>query len=332
MRPHFVLLLALPLLGLAAEPAHPFHPRFERLDPAFDQLVAPKAQFEKLAEGFSWSEGPVWLDGALVFSDVPQNIAYRWKPGTTAAEIFLKPSGMMEPRPGIRECGSNGLTRDAQGRLILCQQGERRIARYDGTCYTVLVDRFEDKRFNSPNDIVQRKNGDFYFTDPPYGLKGENQSPVKELSFNGVYRLTTEGKISAVLKNLTRPNGLGFSPDEKILYVTVSDPKATRVMAYDVQADGTLANERIFYDAQPLKDAGGAGLCDGMKVDREGNVWSTGPGGILVISPAGKLLGRLITGEPTSNCNWGGDGSTLYITANMFLVRVQTQTKGAGWQ
>jgi gluconolactonase len=332
MRPQFLILFTLPLLRLAAGPAHSFDPHFERLDPTFDQLVAPTAQFEKLAEGFSWSEGPVWLDGALLFSDVPQNITYRWKPGMTSAEIFLKPSGMMEPRSGIRECGSNGLTRDVQGRLILCQQGERRIARYDGTCYTVLVDRYEGKRFNSPNDIVQRKNGDFYFTDPPYGLKGEDESPVKELSFNGVYRLTPDGRISAVLKNLTRPNGLGFSPDEKIFYVTVSDPKATRVMAYDVQADGTLANERVFYDAQPLKDAGAPGLCDGMKVDREGNVWSAGPGGILVISPKGKLLGRLSTGEPTSNCNWGGDGSTLYITANMFLVRVQTQTKGAGWK
>lgn len=331
MKPHFALFLALPLLAASAEPAHPFHPSFDRRDPAFDRLIAPSTQFEKLAEGFTWSEGPLWLDGALVFSDVPQNITYRWKPGMKTAEIFLRPSGMMEPRPGIRECGSNGLTRDTQGRLVLCQQGERRIARYENNSYTVLVDRFEGKRFNSPNDIVQRKNGDFYFTDPPYGLKGEDQSPVKEQSFNGVYRLSSDGHISVLLKNLTRPNGLGFSPDEKILYVTVSDPAATRVMAYDVQADGALANERVFYDAQPLKDAGGPGLCDGMKVDREGNVWSTGPGGLLVISPAGKLLGRLVTGEPTSNCNWGGDGSTLYITANMFLVRVQTQTRGAGW-
>lgn len=327
-----LLLLLLPIaMSAADEKPHAFNGRIDRYDPAFDQLIAPNAKIEKLAEGFNWSEGPVWLDGGVIFSDVPENVAYRWKPGMTKAEVFLKPSGMLTPVPGFREPGSNGLGRDAQGRLLLCQHGERRVARYEGGKFTSLADRFEGKRFNSPNDLALRKNGEIYFTDPPYGFEGGNNSPLKEQPHNGVYRIATDGKVTLLSKTLTFPNGIGFSPDEKVLYVAVSDPKATRLVAYDVKADGTLAGERTFYDAQPLYKAGDKGLCDGLKVDRAGNVWATGPGGVLVLSPAGKLLGRINTGENTGNCCWGDDGSTLYITADMFLVRVKTKTKGAGW-
>jgi len=322
----------LPLLAMAADSSRPnFQGRIERFDPAFDRLVAPDATIEKLAEGFTWSEGPVWLNGELIFSDVPANIAYRWKPGMTQAEVFLKPSGLLTPQTGFREPGSNGLARDAQGRLLLCQHGERRVARYEKGAFTVLADRWEGKRFNSPNDLALRKNGEIYFTDPSYGLEGINASPLKEIPFNGVYRIGLDGKVSLLAQNLTFPNGIAFSPDEKILYVGVSDSKATRLVAYDVKADGTIANERTFFDAQPLLKAPDRGLVDGLKIDREGNVWSSGPGGILVISPKGKLLGRINTGQPTANCGWGDDGSTLYITANMFLVRVKTKTKGAVW-
>ncbi|MBL9201702.1 MAG: SMP-30/gluconolactonase/LRE family protein [Opitutaceae bacterium] len=307
------------------------HARIERFDAAFDALVAPDAQVEKLAEGFIWSEGPVWLGGELIFSDVPENTAWRWRPGMTRAEVFLKPSGLLTPQPGFREPGSNGLTRDAQGRLLLCQHGERRVARYEGGTFTSLADRFEGKRFNSPNDLCVRKNGDIYFTDPPYGLEGINDSPLKELPFNGVYRVTPAGQVTLLERELTFPNGLAFSPDEKLLYVGVSDEQATRLVAYDVQPDGTIARGRTFFDAQPLLTGADRGLVDGLKVDRAGNVWSSGPGGILVISPAGKLLGRINTGQPTANCNWGDDGGTLYITANMFLLRVRTLAKGAGW-
>ena len=321
---------ALPLIAMAADPKpHFFNGRIERFDPAFDQLVAPDARLEKLAEGFTWSEGPVWMNGELIFSDVPENIAYRWKPGMTKAEVFLKPSGLLTPTPGFREPGSNGLTLDAQGRLLLCQHGERRVARYENGKFTSIADRYDGKRFNSPNDLAVRKNGDIYFTDPSYGLEGINNSPLKEIPFNGVYRVTRDGKVSLLTKNLTFPNGIAFSPDEKLLYVGVSDAKATRVVAYDVTADGSIANERTFYDAQPLLKGTDKGLVDGLKVDRAGNVWSSGPGGILVISPGGKLLGRLNTGEATANCNWGDDGSTLYITADMFLLRIKTMTKGA---
>ncbi|MBL9190416.1 MAG: SMP-30/gluconolactonase/LRE family protein [Opitutaceae bacterium] len=315
----------------AGKSLHPFHARIERFDPALDALLAPEAAIEKLAEGFTWSEGPVWLNGELIFSDVPENTAYRWREGMTKAEVFLKPSGLLTPQPGFREPGSNGLTLDRQGRLLLCQHGERRVARYEGGKFTTLADRYEGKRFNSPNDLCVRRNGDIYFTDPSYGLEGINDSPLKELPFNGVYRVAPYGRVTLLTKELTYPNGLAFSPDEKILYVGVSDAAATRLVAFDVQADGTLAGERTFFDAHPLLKATDRGLVDGLKVDRAGNVWSTGPGGVLVLSPAGKLLGRINTGQPTANCNWGGDGGTLYITANMFLLRVRTLTKGAGW-
>ncbi len=325
-------LATIPFALFAADDGpHALVAKIERLDPAFDKLIAPGATIEKLAEGFRWSEGPVWHDGGVVFSDVLANTAYRWKPGAAQAEIYLRPSGLMSAQPGFRETGSNGLSRDAQGRLLLCQHGERRVARFENGTYTTVADKFEGKRFNSPNDLAVRKSGEIYFTDPPYGLEGIDKSPLREIPFHGVYRVAMDGKVSLVTKSIAYPNGIAFSPDDKILYVAVSDSAATRVVAFDVKSDGTVANERVFFDAQALKEKGGKGLCDGMKVDRAGNLWCTGPGGVLVISPKGKLLGVLNTGEPTANCAWGDDGSTLYITANYFLVRVKTLTKGAGW-
>ena len=324
-------LLLVPAIVLAADrPIPPFEMSIERLDPAFDQLVAKEAKVEKLAEGFTWSEGPVWLNNSVIFSDVPENIAYRWAEGMTKAEQFLKPSGLSTPTPGFREQGSNGLGRDAQGRLILCQHGDRRIARYEDGKFVTLADRFDGKRFNSPNDLAMRKNGEIYFTDPPYGLEKLNDSPLKEIPFNGVYRLS-DGKVSLVTKDLPFPNGIGFSPDEKTLYVAVSDFKAPHIMAYPVKEDGSVGEGKVFFDAKPLAAQGRKGSCDGLKVDQAGNVWATGPGGVLVIAPNGKHLGSILTNQPTGNCCWGGDGSTLYVTANMFLVRVKTQTKGAGW-
>lgn len=328
-----LIVLLLPALAFAADdPPHPFKGKIERLDSAFDALVARETKIEVLAEGFRWSEGPTWFEGGVVFSDVLANTAYRWKAGMTKAEVFLRPSGLPTATPGFREPGSNGLSVDRQGRLLLCQHGNRQVARLekDGS-YATVAGRYEGKRFNSPNDLAVRKNGDVYFTDPPYGLEKIVDSPLREVPFAGVYRVSGDGKVTLLDKTLTFPNGIAFSPDEKILYVTVSDAKATRVVAYDVQPDGTLAKQRVFFDAQSRNEQKLPGLCDGVKVDRDGNVWSTGPGGVMVISPAGKLLGVINTGEPTGNCCWGDDGSTLYITANYFLVRVKTKTKGAGW-
>jgi gluconolactonase len=323
--------LTVPLLVLVADESFPaFGTGIERLDPAFDTLVPRDAKLEKLAESFIWSEGPTWFQSSVVFSDVPDNVIYRWKPGDTVATVFMKPSGLLNPAPGFRESGSNGLAVDMDGRLLICQQGERRVARLEkNATQTVIAAKFDGKRFNSPNDLAIRKNGDVYFTDPPYGLANFNESPLKELPHNGVYRVDPKGEITLVIPDLTWPNGIAFSPDEKTLYVAVSDPGSPRILAYDVQANGTVANGRTFFDA---KRPGRGGTCDGLKVDTHGNVWTTGPGGILVITPAGKHLGSILIDQETSNCCWGDDGGTLYITAHRFLLRVKTATKGAGWR
>jgi gluconolactonase len=311
--------------------AEEFHGRIERFDPGFDRLISADTKVEKLAEGFRWAEGPVWYGGAIVFSDVPANTAYRWKDGMTEAGVFLKPSGLMEPNPAFREPGSNGLACDAQGRLLLCQHGERRVARYENGKFTTLAERYEGKRFNTPNDLAVRRSGEIYFTDPPYGFKEVDASPLRELPWHGVYRIAHDGQVTLLVKTIRYPNGIAFSPDEKILYVGSTEDANGHIEAFDVLPDGTLANQRVFFDARPLSKPDAPGSCDGMKIDREGNVWTSGPGGILVITPAGKLIGRINTGVPTANCNWGDDGGTLYITANHFLLRVKTLTKGAGW-
>lgn len=302
----------------------------ERLDPALDALVPPDAVMEKLAEGFDWSEGPVWrpADGSLLFSDVPRNTVYQWKAGEDI-HVFLKPSGFSgQVQPGQKEPGSNGLTLDAEGRLVLCQHGDRQIARLEpDRSLTPLASQFEGKRFNSPNDLVYHSNGDLYFTDPPYGLPKLNQDPAKELPFNGVYRLAKDGSLTLLTRELSFPNGLAFSPDEKTLYVANSDPLRSIWMAYEVKPDGTLGPGRVFFDATPLRP-GRKGLPDGMKVDARGNLFATGPGGVLIFSPEGKHLGTLQTGQATANCAWGEDGSTLYLTADMFLCRVRTATRG----
>lgn len=317
------LLLFTSLAAFAAEPLPAFHGSIEKLDPALDALIAPDAKIELLASGFNWSEGPVWRDGGIVFSDVPENTVFGWKEGDTSAKVILKPSGSLS---GDGQ-GSNGLQVDAQGNLILCQHGERRIARLekDGS-FTSLADKFEGKRFNSPNDLVIAKSGTIFFTDPPYGLK-KGEAP--ELSQHGVYSVTPAGKVSLVIADLRFPNGIALSPDQKTLYIAVSDPKNTRVMAYDLQDDGTAKNGHVFFNAQPLKSAERKGGCDGLKVDTNGNIWTTGPGGVLIISKDGKHLGSILTGQATANCAFGGaDHSTLYITADMFLLRVKTLAKG----
>ncbi len=317
--------------GLSHSPTgNPTFGTIERLDPRFDQIIPKDAKIEKLAEGFAWSEGPIWIKNGnyLVFSDVPSNTVYKWKAGEGVTE-YLKPSGYTGLARRGGEPGSNGLTVDSQGRLVLCEHGDRRVTRLEriGT-KTTLANKYQGKRLNSPNDLVFHSNGDLYFTDPPYGLEGNIKDPKKELPYQGVYRVKPNGDITLLIDDLTFPNGLAFSPDEKTLYVAVSDPKRPVIMAYDVKADGTVANGRVFFDATPLAEQKKKGLPDGMKVDQHGNLFATAPGGVLVISPEGKHLGTINTYEPTANCNWGEDGSVLYITANHFLGRIKTSTKG----
>lgn len=305
----------------------------EALDPQLHTLIPVEAKIEKLASGFDWSEGPVWIKsgGYLVFSDVPSNTVYRWTPGQ-GVTVHLQPSGYTGAEPRGGEPGSNGLTVDSKGRLVLCEHGDRRVGRVekDGR-HVTLVDRYQGKRFNSPNDLVYHSSGDLYFTDPPYGLVGNMDDPKKELSFQGVYRLKPDGKLTLLTDQVTRPNGIALSPDEKTLYVAVSDPKIPVIMAYDVQPDGTVTKGRVFFDMMPFMKPENKGLPDGLKVDQKGNLFATGPGGVFVITAAGRHLGTIHTGEATANCNWGDDGSTLYITADMYLARVRTKTRGMGW-
>jgi len=312
------------ITAFAAEPVPEFKGSIERLDPALDALLAPDARIELLASGFNWSEGPVWKDGGIVFSDVPENTVFGWKEGEKTASVVLKPSGSLNGKDGQ---GSNGLAVDAQGRLVLCQHGERRVARLekDGS-FTAIADRFEGKRFNSPNDLVIAKSGIVYFTDPPYGLKKGADQP--ELDFHGIFAVDASGKVSLIDKAVRFPNGIALSPDEKTLYVAVSDPQDTRVIAYDLATPGGAS--RVVFNAQPLKSPQRKGGCDGMKVDAQGNIWTTGPGGVLILDKNGKHLGSILTGQATANCAWGGeDRSTLYITADMFLLRVKTKVRGS---
>jgi gluconolactonase len=304
----------------------------ERKDPALDALLAPDAQMEKLAEGFTWSEGPVWIrqSGHLLFSDVPANRIHRWSE-KEGLSVFLEPSGYTGQELHFREPGSNGLATDRAGNLLVCQHGDRRISRLkpDGH-FEPLAEYFDRRRFNSPNDLCVASNGDLYFTDPPYGLEGLNDSPLKELLANGVYLRRRSGEIVLLTSRLAFPNGIALSPDQKTLYVNQSDPKAPVITSFPLKPDGTVGEGRVFFDTTSLMP-GRKGLPDGLKVDAAGNLWSSGPGGILVIAPSGTLLGILNTGEPTANCGWGEDGRTLYITANSYLLRIRTRIQGAGW-
>jgi len=305
----------------------------ERLDPRLDDLVPQGAKVERIAEGFEWSEGPVWdrRGGFLLFSDVPRNTVFKWKRGE-GVSVFLKPSGYTGAIPRGGEPGSNGLLFDSEGRLILCQHGDRRVARLepDGS-FRTIVDRYQNRRLNSPNDGVFMSNGDLYFTDPPYGLVGLNQDPTKELDFNGVYRYSfRDSSLTLLTKEMTFPNGIALSPDEKTLYVANSDPQRAIWMAFPVKEDGTIGPGRVFADATPSVGTK-KGLPDGMKVDQHGNIFATGPGGVLIFAPDGTHLGTLATGEATANCGWGEDGSVLYITADMYVGRIPLKTKGLGF-
>jgi gluconolactonase len=301
-----------------------------RLDPEMDNLIDKDATIEVLAEGFTWSEGPAWVkDGNyLIFSDVPQNTIFKWKEGEKLTE-FLKPSGYTGRGTYSRESGSNGLTISNDGKIIACEHGDRRVTimPIEGGGKKTLSDNHLGKRFNSPNDVVQKSNGDVYFTDPPYGLPKQENDPSRETGIFGVYLIAKNGTTKAIITDLTRPNGLAFSPDESILYVNQSDPERAYIMAYPVLKNGLLGKGKLFFDTTPMVKQGLKGLPDGLRIDNKGNLFATGPGGVLILTPKGKLLGRIDTGQPTANCAWGDDGSVLYMTANNLLCRIKTKTK-----
>ncbi len=297
-----------------------------RLDPALDAIVPRDAQIEKVGGGFAFIEGPVWRpEGALWFSDVTGNVVRQWSPDGKVAEI-LRPGGYdKNDAPAGSYIGPNGMVADKEGAVLLCQHGNRRIVRIGkDRQITTVVDRYEGKRLNSPNDLVYRSDGSLYFTDPPYGLLKQDEDPAKELPFNGVFRLAG-GKVELLVRDLTRPNGIAFSPDEKVLYVSNSDEKRRIWMRYDVAANGALANGRVFADVTAEKEEG---LPDGMKVDSLGNVYGAGPAGVWIFSPDGKHLGTIKPGEIPANCGWGDDGKSLYITAQTGLYRVKLSVAG----
>ena len=330
----FVLLVFSALvLGVTQIPAGPDYPtigRVERLDPRLDRLLPPNAVLERVSTGHDWTEGPLWdaRDRSLLFSDVPNNVVLRWSE-RAGIQTFLRASGYVGAKTFAgREPGSNGLAFDREGRLVLCQHGERQIARLerDGT-FTVLADRYQGKRLNSPNDLVYGRGGDLYFTDPPFGLPQSFTDPAKELPFQGVYRLSPDGALTLLTREVEAPNGIGFSPDGHWLYVSNAVRERPIWLVYPVTADGGLGPGREFANARAwVRD--GEGVPDGLKVDRDGNLFAAGPGGIHVFAPDGTRLGRIETGVPTGNLAWGGDGSVLYVAANHWIARIQTTTRG----
>jgi gluconolactonase len=315
--------------------------KVDRLDPAVDQIIPKGAVLERVADGFKWVEGPVWVHNSLFFAEIPSNSIRRWTPGA-GVSIFLQPSGYKGSAPyGGPEPGSNGMTLDPRGRLTVAGHAQRDVFRFEALDphgpVTILADSYQGKKLNSPNDVVYKSDGSLYFTDPPYGLRTQKDTdPEKQLKVNGVYRIPhavtqkpgsepDRGALQLVVRDLTRPNGIAFSPDEKYLYVNNSEPKKIW-MRYRVQQDGTLAEPKLLYDA--TSDAR-LGAPDGMKVDEQGNIYSAGPGGIWILSPQGKALGTILIPERTANVAWAGpDRKTLYITASSSIYRIRLNIAG----
>jgi gluconolactonase len=305
------------------------------LDSSLLQLLPRGATIEIIGSGYKHIEGPLWIKDSsmLLFSDTKARIIYRWQPvkGTTK---FLQNAGFTGRMPYSEEPGTNGLVLNQNGELIVCEHGDRKLSLYpmNGKYgLKTLTDNFEGKRYNSPNDVIQKSDGTIYFTDPPYGLPLKEKDGLKEAKSNGVYSITKEGGVKLLIDSLVYPNGLAFTPDEQHLYVAVSDSVHPHILIYDVKKEGTLSNGKLFFDASSLPREDVMQRTDGLKIDTAENVWSSGPGGLLIINKEGKLLGIIHTGEIIANCAWGDDGSTLYFTGNTFLYRIETRTKGVGF-
>jgi len=298
-----------------------------RLDPAIDAIVSANPKIFKLAEGFQFTEGPIWMkNGDFLFSDPNANMIYKYSAGGKLS-VFKKNSGYSgKDVAEYFQPGSNGLTLDPQGRLTINEHGNHRVTRVekDGRL-TVLADRFEGKRLNSPNDLVYRSDGTLFFTDPPFGLPKFYDDPRKQLPYSGVFALY-KGQLKLVTTDLKGPNGIAFSPDEKYLYVGNWDPEKKIVMRYDVEAEGNLSNGKVFFD---MTKAPGEDAIDGIKIDQQGNLYVSGPGGLWIISPSGKHLGTIIAPKHPHNIAWGGnDGKTLYMTAQGTLYRMPLKIPG----
>ncbi len=302
----------------------------DRYHPSLDKIIAPGERPEIIAEGFDWSEGPLWLPKLkmLIFSDIPKNSIYQWSE-KDSLKLYLKPAGYTDSVPRGGETGSNGLLLNPEGKLILCQHGDRRMAVMDTPLnapapeFTTLISSWDKKRFNSPNDAVFSANGDLYFTDPAYGMEFRYKDPKREMDFTGVFKFSTEGEISLLTDQLSAPNGIGLSPDEKNLYVANSGGGEKSIwMIYDFAEDGSLANGKVFHDASVASDSL-RGAPDGLVVRNDGIIFATGPGGVWVLTPEGENLGIIKTGQATSNCTLDSDNQYLYMTADMYLMRIK---------
>ena len=306
--------------------------RIDRWDPAMDAIVPKDWKIEKLAEGFGWAEGPIWVKGGnyLLFTDVPGNKMWKWSE-KGGLEKFLDPSGAANPDPAIwREAGANGLAILDPKTILLADTGSRMIQKLDlkSKKKKPVAQLFDGKKFSSPNDVAKSKSGLLFFTDPPYGFAKGDDAPQKEIPFNGVYRMGKDGKVTAIEKELHRPNGVALSPDEATLYVTQSDPGKAIVMAYSLDKDGNVTGKKLFHDFTDLVGKENPGLPDGLTVAKDGTIFTSGPGGILVLSKEGKRLGRISDGKATANCKFGDDGKTLYLTSHNMLARIRLNTAG----
>ena len=334
-----IVLLAMTAMALSTAMAQ----EIQRLDPALDQLVPANARLEKVAGGFDkWTEGPVWThQGSLLFAEIPANQIRLWKPGLKDAKVFMEKSGYVGSKAySGPEPGSNGMTLDPDGRVTVAGHARRNVWRLETldphASVTVLADSYQGKKLSSPNDLVYRSDGSLYFTDPPYGLPTQQDTdPEKELKVNGVYRIPNarqhkagappdRDQLQLIISDLPRPNGIAFSPDEKVLYIADSGDKVW--MRYTVQPDGSVSDGKLLLDAKTDKTPGGP---DGIRVDKKGNIYGSGPGGVWIISPEGKHLGTIKVPEVVANVAWGDkDGKTLYITASTSLYRIKLSVPG----
>ncbi len=317
--------------SVVKKPVYKTAGNIEKTDALLDAVISSSAKAEIIAEGFEWSEGPIWIEKQkmLLFSDVPTNTIYKWTE-EKGKEIYLTPSGYTDPVKRGGEMGSNGLTTDNDGNLVLCQHGNRQMGRMvapldkPAAVFTSIAATYNGKKFSSPNDAVYNSNGELFFTDPPYGLETHgDDDPKKEIPFNGVYKVKKDGKVVLLLDSITRPNGLAFFPGEKKLIIANSDPAKPYWYLYDVGENDSLQNGKIFFDASAAMGKGVHGLPDGLKIDTKGNVFATGPGGVWIFNSEAKLLGKIKLDGPASNCALSPNEKTLYITNDMKLLRVK---------
>ena len=338
MRKLLVTMLALAGVSsaMAAETTVPMtkieEARVDRWDPAMDAIVPEDWRIEKLAEGFGWAEGPIWISKGkyLLFTDVPGNKMWKWS-AKGGLEKFLDPSGAANPDPAIwREAGANGLAVLDSKHILLADTGSRMIQKLDLKTKkkTPVATLFDGKKFSSPNDVVKTKSGVIFFSDPPYGFKKFDEAPEKEIAFNGVYRMSKDGKVTAIETELHRPNGVALSPDESTLYVAQSEPKKPVIMAYSLDKAGNVTGKKVFHDFSDLMSRESPGLPDGLAVAKDGTLFATGPGGVIVLTKDGKRLGRISTGKGTANCKFGEDGRTLFLTSHNMLARIRLNIAG----